>query len=95
MQLAGTRLRLDEVMADTYLLSAKDDHIAPWKSSYATTQLLGGTVRFVLSSSGHVAGIVNPPRSSGAYWTNDDLAGRPEDWLAGATAHGVVVGGLG
>ncbi len=85
MTLAGTRLRLDEVTAPAYVLSARDDHIAPWTSSYATTQLLGGDVRFVLSSSGHVAGIVNPPTSRRKHWTNDALPAEPADWLAGAT----------
>ena len=87
MSLAGTRLDLNLITADTYLLSAKDDHIAPWKSSYATAALLGGAARFVLSSSGHVAGIVNPPASSRRYWTNDDLPAEPEAWLAAAEEH--------
>ncbi|MGQ0521782.1 MAG: PHA/PHB synthase family protein [Actinomycetota bacterium] len=87
MTLAGTHLRLDEITADAYLLSAKDDHIAPWKSSYATTRLLGGDTRFVLSSSGHVAGIVNPPSSKRRYWTNDGVPADPEAWLAGAECH--------
>jgi polyhydroxyalkanoate synthase len=90
MELAGKRLSLGDVAADTYLLSAKDDHIAPWKSSYAATRLLGGDVRFVLSSSGHVAGIVNPPTEGGrrVHWTNDAATPAPEspdEWLAGAT----------
>ena len=90
MQLAGKRLRLDKVTSDTYLLSAKDDHIAPWKSSYAATGLLGGKVRFVLSSSGHVAGIVNPPAEGRRmHWTSDTdpLPSSPDEWLAGAAEH--------
>ena len=87
MSLAGTRLDLGRITADTYLLSAREDHIAPWKSSYATIPLLGGAVRFVLSSSGHVAGIVNPPASRRRYWTNEDLAADPSEWLAGADEH--------
>ena len=87
MSLAGTRLDLGRITADTYLLSAKEDHIAPWRSSYATTRLLRGDVRFVLSSSGHVAGIVNPPGSRRTYWTNDQLPVDPEAWLTGAEEH--------
>jgi polyhydroxyalkanoate synthase len=87
MTLAGTPLHLKRVKADAYILAAREDHIAPWTSSYATTQLLGGDVRFVLSSSGHVAGIVNPPRSKRRYWTNDELAPDPETWRAGAEEH--------
>ena len=87
MTLAGTRLHLDAVTADTYVLSAREDHIAPWTSAYAATRLLGGDVRFVLTSSGHVAGIVNPPGSKRVHWTNDELPADPEAWLAGATEH--------
>lgn len=87
MTLAGTRLDVGKVTADAYILSAKEDHIAPWRSTYATTTLLGGDNRFVLSSSGHVAGIVNPPNSKRKYWTNDTLAEQPDDWLAAAAEH--------
>jgi polyhydroxyalkanoate synthase subunit PhaC len=91
MVLAGRSLRLGRVTADVYLLAAKEDHIAPWRSSYAGTQLFGGPVRFVLSSSGHVAGIVNPPGSGRRYWADEGAdAGMPSDadsWLAGATEH--------
>lgn len=87
MTLAGTQLHLKQVKADAYILAAKEDHIAPWTSSYATTKLLGGDVRFVLSSSGHVAGIVNPPRSKRVYWTNDELPPDAEAWRAGAEQH--------
>ena len=87
MSLAYTDLDLRAITEDTYVLSAKEDHIAPWRSSYATTQLLGGPVRFVLTSSGHVAGIVNPPGGRRKSWTNDELPADPERWLAGATEH--------
>lgn len=91
MTLAGTRLDLARVTADTYVLSAREDHIAPWKSSYATVALLGGEARFVLTSSGHIAGIVNPPGPKRRYWTNDQpsVGGSedPDEWLAGADEH--------
>ena len=90
MTLAGTRLDLSAVKADAYVLSAREDHIAPWKSAYATTGLLGGDARFVLTSSGHVAGIVNPTTSNRRkYWTNDPLPadGGADAWLAGAEEH--------
>ena len=88
MTLAGTRLHPAQVTADAYILSAREDHIAPWRSAYATTQLLGGESRFVLSSSGHVAGIVNPPSSTRRrYWTNGTLPPEPDQWLAGAAEH--------
>ena len=87
MTLAGTRLDLRRITADAYVLSAKEDHIAPWRSAYATTGLLGGDTRFVLSSSGHVAGIVNPPNSKRMYWTNDTVPPTPDEWLAGTEEH--------
>jgi len=87
MTLAGTRLDLGAIDEDVYVLSAREDHIAPWRSSYATTQLLGGAARFVLTSSGHVAGIVNPPGGRRVHWTNDELPADPDQWLAGATEH--------
>jgi len=53
-----------------YVLGAENDHIAPWKGSYLTTQHVGGEVRYTLTSSGHVAGIVNPPGNpKAAFWT--------------------------
>ncbi len=70
---------------DSYVLSAIDDHIVPWQSAYQTTQLLGGKPRFVLSSSGHIAGIVNPPNPKASHWTNDVLPADAEAWLESAT----------
>jgi polyhydroxyalkanoate synthase len=87
MVLAGTRLRLERIGEDVFLLAARNDHIAPWRSSYKATQLLKSNVRFVLSSSGHIAGIVNPPSPKSRHWTNPELPPTPEAWLAGAAEH--------
>ena len=87
MELAGVRLHLDAVTQDLYLVGAATDHITPWTSSYSTTQLVKGDTRFVLSSSGHIAGIVNPPSPKARHWTNDDTPPDPDVWLAGATEH--------
>ena len=87
MELAGTRLSLDAIKEDAYVLSAKEDHIAPWTSGYKTTQLLPGKVRFTLSSSGHIAGIVNPPSPKSRFWTNPKNPADPKEWLAGAKEH--------
>ena len=84
LAIGGERLDPAKVEIDTYVLSAVDDHIVPWISGYKTTQLLGGHNRFVLSTSGHIAGIVNPPSPKAKHWTNDDLPPDPEDWKAGA-----------
>jgi polyhydroxyalkanoate synthase len=87
MTLAGRDLKLRSIKGDVYMVGAVEDHIAPWKTSYLTSQLLGGEMRFVLTSSGHIAGIVNPPDGRRKYWTNDQLPADPEEWLAGATPH--------
>ena len=84
----GVGIDLAKVKTPAYFISAKEDHIAPWKSTYAGTQLLSGPVRFVLGMSGHIAGIVNPPTSKKyGYWTNDELPGDCDQWLAAAQSH--------
>jgi polyhydroxyalkanoate synthase len=90
MELAGQRLDLEKVDQDLYFLSAEQDHIAPWRSSYAGAVLPGGKVRFVLSNSGHIAGIVNPPSPKSVHRVvegDQPLPADPDDWLAIATTH--------
>ena len=87
MTIAGQRIGLDSITEDMYILAAREDHIVPWRSSYRSTQLLGGPARFVLTSSGHIAGIVNPPGPRRRYWHNDDRTPDPDAWLAGAAEH--------
>ena len=88
IELAGTPIDLGAVKTPAYFLSTREDHIAPWKSTYRGTQLLGGTKRFVLAASGHIAGVVNSP-DGGKYnhWINLDLPPDPDAWFAGATEH--------
>ncbi|MEO8693824.1 MAG: alpha/beta fold hydrolase [Acidimicrobiales bacterium] len=81
----GVRLDPGAVSVDAYVLSAVDDHIVPWISAYKTARLLGGDNRFVLSTSGHIAGIVNPPSPKAKHWTNPELPADPQMWVAGAT----------
>ncbi len=83
----GTVLHPAGVKQDSYVLSAIDDHIVPWTAAYRTANLLGGQNRFVLSTSGHIAGIVNPPSPKARHWTNDQIAEAPEQWLEGAEQH--------
>jgi polyhydroxyalkanoate synthase len=83
----GVPLDPRAVTQPTYVLSAIDDHIVPWISAYKTTHVLGGESTFVLSTSGHIAGIVNPPSPKAKHWTNDALPRDPQQWLAGATLH--------
>jgi polyhydroxyalkanoate synthase len=63
----GQRLSLGDITSDAYVVGAINDHIVPWHASYKTTGLLGGNVRYVLSSGGHIAGIVNPPGPKAWY----------------------------
>ena len=87
LELAGERIGAGDIRTDTFILAAVEDHIVPWTSSYASTRLLSGSVRFVLSSAGHIAGIVNPPSPKSRYWTNDVLPAEPAEWRAGAELH--------
>jgi polyhydroxyalkanoate synthase subunit PhaC len=72
----------------TFVTGAVADHLTPWKGCYRTTQLLGGDRTFVLSNSGHIASLVNPPANPKArYWTGDPPGPDPGAWLAGAQEH--------
>jgi polyhydroxyalkanoate synthase subunit PhaC len=86
--LANVPIDLRKIDIPLYFLSTREDHIAPWHSTYAGTQLVSGPVRFVLGASGHVAGVINPPSANKyGYWTNESLSPEPESWLSGATHH--------
>jgi polyhydroxyalkanoate synthase len=88
LELDGTRLDPAAITPDLYVLAAKEDHIAPWRSSFEAVRLFSGSeVRFVLTSSGHIAGIVNPPSPKSSHWTDGKPAADPESWLASATRH--------
>ena len=80
---------LTKVKVPLYFASTIEDHIAPWKSTYAGAQLFSSKVRFVLGGSGHIAGIVNPPAANKyGYWTNEKLVATPQAWLDAAKQHG-------
>jgi polyhydroxyalkanoate synthase len=93
LSLGGVPIDLRTVDVPTYMISCREDHIAPWKSTFAATNLFRGPTKFVLSGSGHIAGVVNAPAANKyGYWTNDKAkAGKkaqtPDEWLAGATEH--------
>ena len=85
IELCGTPIDLGRVRVPAYFLSTREDHIAPWKSTYCGTHLLGGHNRFVLAASGHIAGVVNPPEGGKySHWTSDALPDTPDAWLEGA-----------
>jgi polyhydroxyalkanoate synthase len=86
--LDGVPIDLGKIKTPAFLLSTREDHIAPWRSTYAATQLYKGPVKFVLSASGHIAGVVNPPGSKYGHWDSEKNPPTPEEWLAGATQHG-------
>jgi len=86
--LAGTPINLTKINTPVYMLSTHDDHIAPWKSTYAATQLYSGPVRFVLSASGHIAGVVNPPAANKyCHWIHAKTPKDPDAWFNAATRH--------
>jgi polyhydroxyalkanoate synthase subunit PhaC len=86
--LKGVKIDLSKVKVPACLISTREDHIAPWKATYAATQLLGGPVKFILAGSGHIAGVVNPPEAQKyGYWTNDKYPENPDDWCNSASEH--------
>jgi polyhydroxyalkanoate synthase len=87
MELAGQRLSLASVKNDTYVVGAINDHIVPWHGSFKTTGLMGGKVRYVLSSGGHIAGIVNPPGPKAWYEATSRPHTDPEQWRVAGTKH--------
>jgi polyhydroxyalkanoate synthase subunit PhaC len=86
--IAGTRLDMHNVKIPVYELATKEDHIAPARSVFAGAQLFGGEMEFVLSGSGHIAGVVNPPdKVKYQYWTSGKRTKTLEQWLASAKEH--------
>jgi polyhydroxyalkanoate synthase len=86
LSVLGMPVDLSRVDVDSYLVAGVADHITPWQNCYRSTQLLGGESRFILSTSGHIAALVNPPDNPKASWqTNKDNPADPQDWLR--TAH--------
>jgi len=80
--LNGVAIDLRNIRVPVYMLSAKEDHIAPWGSAYAATQVFRGKTTFALTGSGHIAGVINPAGSQKyGYWLNEKLPADPKDWL--------------
>ena len=81
----GTPLHLERINVPAFVTGAVTDHLTPWKGCYQTTQLLGGPSTFVLSYSGHIASLVNPPGNPKAHcWIGAAPGADPEKWLATA-----------
>ena len=77
LEIAGRQIDLSAIKSPTYVVSAINDHIVPWESAYKTTALVSGPVRFVLSSGGHIAGIVNPPSPKAWFLAHDEEVNAP------------------
>ena len=89
LTLLNTPIDLGAVKTPVYIVSTKEDHIAPWRATYASTQLYSGPIRFILGGSGHIAGIINPPSANKyGYWTNEQLPPTADEWFEESTAHG-------
>ncbi len=100
MSFDNVKLDLSKVKIPIYLQSAKEDHIAPFRSVYKSTRLFGGPIRFIIAGSGHIAGVINPPSAKKyQFWTNDKVGAQPdgkikgaypatvEEWQSGTTEH--------
>ncbi|RAU22734.1 class II poly(R)-hydroxyalkanoic acid synthase [Paramagnetospirillum kuznetsovii] len=85
MTILGTPIDLADIRHDTYVVGGITDHISVWKGVYNSARKFGGTMDFVLHSSGHVQSVINPPGTPKAkYWSNDHTPDSPEEWLASA-----------
>jgi polyhydroxyalkanoate synthase len=89
VEFCNDRLSLDDIDLPTCFVACETDHIAPWKDSYRGAQKFGSKDRtFIVSQSGHIAGIVNPPsKKKYGHYTNTDMTGTPDQWMEGATFH--------
>ena len=85
LRLHGVPVDLGRVKCDSYLVAGTTDHITPWKACYRSTQLFGGKKTFVLSNSGHIQSIINPPgNKKSEFWTGGETGPDADTWLAGA-----------
>jgi len=88
LTVCGEKLDLSRIEAPAFIYGSREDHIVPWKGAWESTRILGGPTRFVLGASGHIAGVINPPKAGKrSHWTNDRPAASADAWLAGATEH--------
>ncbi|MDH3690555.1 MAG: class I poly(R)-hydroxyalkanoic acid synthase [Gammaproteobacteria bacterium] len=89
LEMCGQPIDMTKVKTPAYFLSAVEDHIAPWETTYSGARLYSGLVRFVLSASGHVAGVINPPAANKySYWVGGKaLTEKAGEWFANAREH--------
>ncbi len=85
LSVLGTEIDLTKIVCDSYVVAGSADHICPWANCYRSSQLLGGNVRFVLSTNGHIAALVNPPTNPKSnYQVSDDNKLPADEWRASA-----------
>ncbi len=88
ISMCGVPIDLKTVDTPSFMLSTREDHIAPWKSTFEAVKYFKGYIHFVLAGSGHVAGVINPPsKPKYQYWVNGDLETDPDVWLKKAKEH--------
>jgi polyhydroxyalkanoate synthase len=88
MILDGVHIDLKKIKQPVYNLAAREDHIAPLPSVFKVGQFMGGETKLVVSGSGHIAGVVNPPEARKyKYWSNDAASDTLENWLKTAKEH--------
>ena len=88
LEVCGTPIDLKQVTCDVFCLAGTTDHITPWEACYKSAHLFGGKCEFVLSSSGHIQSILNPPGNPKArYMTNTEMPFEPKDWQESSTKH--------
>lgn len=88
LEVCGTPIDLKQVTSDVFCLAGTNDHITPWQSCYKSARLFGGNIEFVLSSSGHIQSILNPPGNPKArFMTNPEMPATPLEWQENGTKH--------
>jgi len=88
LEFNGVPIDISHVTTPCYFLSTREDHIAPWKATYKTLELVGGPKTFTLAGSGHIAGVINPPaKNKYGYWSGTGTPTDPQKWLENAEEH--------
>jgi len=84
--MCDTPVDLSKIAIPAYVYASREDHIVPWRTAFASNELLSGETTFILGASGHIAGVINPPKKNKRnYWTGGNRKGDADAWLASAT----------
>ena len=86
LEVCGTPIDLKQIKCDFFCIAGLNDHITPWEACYKSAKLLGGKCEFVLSSSGHIQSILNPPGNpKSRFFVNSEMPADPKKWLESAS----------